>query len=425
MSSGVFFVFLWAGLTFFLLPKIYVTPVSWLFGIATVLIYSHVLYGGYFLFKKEERINFTVIILVIAIYSCLILLTLSLGWPALWFFRLQMAFLCAASFHAYYKTRLSQDYLKEFCNYKLYVEISSIIFCLWGLLILWLLPSLAAALGVFNLLFIIKSNHSIFFKKKLYRMNYAPCRISDSPLVSIVIIAYNEERYIGRLLESIKRQDYRKFEVIVVDDHSTDNTVGIAGDFARDLPLKVVQKEVRGISRSRNYGAGLAQGELILFLDADVHIGEDFIGKNLKTFRGKRLAAAGIDFIAETDFWADKIIAGFYRLWLRCVQYFNPRGIGIGLMVARELHRKVLFDETVIMSEDFDYVRRSAQLGKFRIIGSMPLRVSWRRFEKENRFLLILKYLYFEWYRQNIGEIRKKMLPYEFGDNNSTCFTPR
>jgi glycosyltransferase involved in cell wall biosynthesis len=230
-----------------------------------------------------------------------------------------------------------------------------------------------------------------------------------------VIIAYNEEQYIGKLLESIRAQDWPKYEVILVDDHSTDRTVEVANSFASLIPLKIVQKDIRGASRSRNYGETFAEGEVILFLDADVIMPGDFISKTFEVFREQRLSIAGVGFIPLTENKVDKLIAGIYRAWLLVVQYFNPRGIGFCLFVHNQLHKKVLFDEAVVMSEDFDYVRRAVQYGKFRIINSIPVKVSWRRFHQENRFLLVLKYLFFEWYRQHIGEIRKKLLPYEFG----------
>jgi glycosyltransferase involved in cell wall biosynthesis len=249
----------------------------------------------------------------------------------------------------------------------------------------------------------------------LYRIYYEPPKITDNPLISIVIVAYNEEEYIGKLLESIKAGNYSKIEVIIVDDHSIDRTIEIAKSFEKDFLLKIVQKPVRGVSRSRNYGAKFADGEIVLFLDADVTLPQDFIAKNLEVFIKHKLSIAAVDFIPKTEKKIDTIIISFYRLWLKTVQYYNPRGIGFCLFVCKSLHQQTLFDETIIMSEDFDYVKRATQYGKFRIITKLPIEVSWRRFSKENGIILILKYLFFEWYRQNIGEIRKKILPYEFG----------
>jgi len=394
-----------------------ITLSSVFFTISTVLIIIHVLYGGYFLFKKEKRLDILVFFSSCLICICLIYIAYNIAHPFFWFLWLQTLFLCAMIFHNYYRSKLKEVYLKEFCNYKLYIEIYAIMLLSIGMVFYAFLPAQKSLLGVLSLIFIIRLNILIFRKKKLYRLYYRPPRICELPFISIVIVAYNEEQYIGRLLESIKAQDYPKFEVIIVDDHSNDRTVEIARTFEAKFALKVVEKDIRGVSRSRNYGASNALGEIILFLDADVVLPTNFISNNIKTFREQRLSIAGVDFIPITENKIDKWITGFYRIWLKVVQYFNPRGIGFCLFAYKELHKKVLFDESIIMSEDFDYVKRAVQYGKFRFINTAPLSVSWRRFHKENRLLLILKYLFFEWYRQNIGEIRKKILPYEFGSH--------
>jgi len=328
---------------------------------------------------------------------------------------MQLAFISAIAFHHYCKSYLKEIYLKEFCNYKLFVETFGVFLCHLGILFTSYFPSHAVILGYIILIAIVRFNFLIFRRKKLYAIEYQPPEIPKTPLVSIVIIAYNEEKFIARLLESVRKQDYQKFEVIIVDDSSTDRTVEIAKGYQDLLPLRIVQKDIRGISRSRNYGASFASGEVILFLDGDVVIPHKFISDNLAAFIEQQLSIAGVDFTVFSKNKIDKLIIPLYRAWLKIVQYFNPRGIGFSLFVHRELHQKVLFDESVIMSEDFDYVKRAVKYGKFRILSNVLLGVSWRRFQNENRLLLILKYLFFEWYRQNIGEIRKKILPYEFG----------
>jgi glycosyltransferase involved in cell wall biosynthesis len=256
-----------------------------------------------------------------------------------------------------------------------------------------------------------------FFRlKKVHEIDLDTPITTESPLISIVISAYNEEKYIAKLLESIKIQNYKNFEVIVVDDNSEDETINVAKKFETDIPLKVVIKKIRGVAGSRNYGADLSRGELILFLDADVILTEKFLEKNIQAFKKLKLSSAFVDFKPISHYKIDLIIAWVYRLWLKLVQYFNPRGPGFCLLIHRDLHKKMHFDETVIMAEDFDYVRRGAMLGKFRILTGYPVLVSWRRFEKERRVILVLKYLFFELHRIFFGEIRKKIIPYDFGD---------
>ncbi len=269
LTASALFVFLWLILTFLLFLKITINFSSALFGISTILIFTHVLYGGYFLLKRENQIDVSVFFLESLIYICLVFLVYNIVYPVLWFFWVQVMFLCAMVFHSYYKSKLTQVYLKEFCNYKLYIEIYGIILCFLGMLFHAFFPSHTAILGTLSLIFVVGLNNAIFRKKRLYSIYYQPPNISETPFVSIVIIAYNEEQYIGKVLESIASQDYPKYEVIIVDDHSTDRTVEIAKSFESRLSLNIVQKDIRGASRSRNYGSSFAVGEVILFLDAD------------------------------------------------------------------------------------------------------------------------------------------------------------
>ena len=86
------------------------------------------------------------------------------------------------------------------------------------------------------------------------------------PYVSVVIPAYNEEIFLSLCLESIKKQDYAaEYEVIVVDNASTDNTAKIA----RDRGAKVVYESKRSPACARQKGAEVATGEIIAFIDAD------------------------------------------------------------------------------------------------------------------------------------------------------------
>ncbi len=89
---------------------------------------------------------------------------------------------------------------------------------------------------------------------------------SSAPLVSIVIPAYNVAHYLDEALESARAQTYRAFEIIVVDDGSTDETAQVAqsgGD------VRYLKQERQGCGLARNTGVEMARGELLAFLDAD------------------------------------------------------------------------------------------------------------------------------------------------------------
>ena len=93
------------------------------------------------------------------------------------------------------------------------------------------------------------------------------------PEWSIVIPALNEERYLPRLLESIRRQDFDDHEVILVDSDSDDNTV----DIAKSYGCRVLSGKRGNPGINRNIGAKHARGEHIIFFDADVVLPEGFL----------------------------------------------------------------------------------------------------------------------------------------------------
>lgn len=91
-----------------------------------------------------------------------------------------------------------------------------------------------------------------------------------SELVSIVIPAYNAERYIEKSIKSCINQTYKNIEIIVVNDGSTDNTVKIAQTISRqDNRIKIISTENGGVSKARNIGILNSTGEYLTFLDAD------------------------------------------------------------------------------------------------------------------------------------------------------------
>ena len=99
----------------------------------------------------------------------------------------------------------------------------------------------------------------------------------DNIKVSVIVPVFNQEKYISRCLDSITGQDFDGFEVIVIDDGSTDNSFRIISDKLEGcgIPHKIIRQENRGVSYSRNVGISKAKGDYIAFVD-----GDDYISKN-------------------------------------------------------------------------------------------------------------------------------------------------
>jgi glycosyltransferase involved in cell wall biosynthesis len=94
----------------------------------------------------------------------------------------------------------------------------------------------------------------------------------DGPLVSVIVGVYNKERFVGECLRSVLVQTYSNWELIVVDDASTDGSWNVIQEVAReDARVMVVKRTANsgGCGVARNEGSKLAQGEIFMFLDAD------------------------------------------------------------------------------------------------------------------------------------------------------------
>ena len=83
--------------------------------------------------------------------------------------------------------------------------------------------------------------------------------------MSVVVASYNGERFLAETLESVFAQDYDPFEVVFVDDGSSDGTAEIA----RSFPLRYLYQENAGLPAARNAGVAVAEGDLIAFVDDD------------------------------------------------------------------------------------------------------------------------------------------------------------
>lgn len=87
---------------------------------------------------------------------------------------------------------------------------------------------------------------------------------------SIIIPTYNVEKYIGSCIESVLQQSFSDFEILIINDGSTDGTLAVAESFAeRDSRIRFFSKENAGLSHTRNYGIDRAIGRYIYFLDSD------------------------------------------------------------------------------------------------------------------------------------------------------------
>ncbi len=205
--------------------------------------------------------------------------------------------------------------------------------------------------------------------------------------LSIIIPTLNEEKYLPKLLDSIKKQDYRNYEIIVSDGNSKDNTQKIAKEYG----CKVVEGGLPG--KARNNGAKIAKGKYLLFLDADVILPETFIKEVIEKFEWKGLDAITCKSIPLSNKKSDKIKYFFANNFLKIFENIKPMGVGYCILTKKEIFEKVKgFDESLKLCEDHDILNRISKVGKFKVLYKPKIYVSVRRFEKEGN-ILILKYI--------------------------------
>jgi len=102
----------------------------------------------------------------------------------------------------------------------------------------------------------------------------------NNPLITIIIPCYNGEKHIHETLDSINIQSFKNYEVIVINDGSTDNSKSIIENYT-NFEIRYVFQENKGVSNARNSGLKLSKGKYITFLDADDILSEDFLKSRL------------------------------------------------------------------------------------------------------------------------------------------------
>ena len=237
--------------------------------------------------------------------------------------------------------------------------------------------------------------------------------------VSIVIPALNEERYLPRLLESLKMYE-KPLEIIVVDGMSDDDTQGVVKRFAKAAPkrltVRLLTTDVRNVSVQRNRGAEAATGETIIFFDADSAIPSGArLQKLIDTFHRKGYGAATCRFVPIEGGLRAHVYYTFLWLFHASLALWNPYAIGAFMITTRKTMDAVGgFDPTIRICEDAEFAARARTVGGF---AAMPyaLLTSARRFEKHGYVRMGLTYIWIVIRRSMFGEIRDNRIAYEFG----------
>lgn len=118
--------------------------------------------------------------------------------------------------------------------------------------------------------------------------------------ISIIIPAYNAEKYIDKCLQSIINQTKKEIEIIVINDGSKDSTEKIIKKI-KDKRIKYIKQENKGIGKTRNNGIEKAEGKYLMFIDSDDYIAKDMCEKLFNKAENNKLDMVMCDFYKEFD----------------------------------------------------------------------------------------------------------------------------
>ncbi|MEM2341591.1 MAG: glycosyltransferase [Candidatus Bathyarchaeia archaeon] len=208
----------------------------------------------------------------------------------------------------------------------------------------------------------------------------------NSLRISVVIPTLQESEYIGDMLSDLVKSS-KDLEIIVVDGGSTDGTVDIAKRFTD----KVYILDKRGIGRARNYGASKANGDILIFMDADIKFPIDFAEKIILAFRDKNVIGVICNIMPLDPSPFEEAFFRFYNFLLHLFTYFKPHSQGKFFAVRREAFLKVGgFNENLPCIEDHDLALRLSKIGRIVFLSDLTVYESMRRFKRMG-FLRVLK----------------------------------
>ncbi|MBI2958619.1 MAG: glycosyltransferase [Chloroflexi bacterium] len=214
----------------------------------------------------------------------------------------------------------------------------------------------------------------------------APHKNPENPYLSVVVPAYNEGQLLNRTLESLLGQSYKDFELIVVDNNSSDNTA----DVARSFGAIVIREERQGVSHARQRGFMEARGQVIATTDADTVVPAGWLARIAHEFKkNDDLAAFGGLYTLYSGPITARLAIAYLSLPAWKMDRFFCRGWslpGANLAVRSSTFRKIGgFNTRLKLCEDVDLSHRLKALGRVVLDPKFLVSTSGRRFR--NGFL--------------------------------------
>ncbi len=200
---------------------------------------------------------------------------------------------------------------------------------------------------------------------------------------SIIIPTLNEEGFIGYLLNDICTQPVKPKEIVVVDGNSTDNTRNIVKKFKEVKLLKTKPQ----LATQRNIGAKHATGQILIFLDADTRLPNEFLKKVLN----KDIRVSCPIYLPYKSNFLINLVYLFFDLMFFIFQKVSASGAGSCIIVSNKLFTRLNGFNEAVKFEDIEFIRRASGKAQFSIL-PIYIWVSDRRFRKYGIFKTTLQY---------------------------------
>lgn len=206
-------------------------------------------------------------------------------------------------------------------------------------------------------------------------------------MVSVVIPAFNEEELINRCLDAfIKRNTSQKFEVILVDNNSTDRTVKFAKNYLTKLNLRILIQKQKGRGAARYMGFENAKGTFILSTDADCLVPSNWIEEHTKTIHeSNSVAVTGTCKINDLGTFSNVILNFTLPMFMKTYKLFTGHYwlSGFNFAIYKDVYDKSGgFNPDLNVQEDTELAFRVAKIGKIKLVSGLPVLFSGRRFKK-------------------------------------------
>lgn len=197
-------------------------------------------------------------------------------------------------------------------------------------------------------------------------------------MISVIIPSRNEAKYIEKTLLALKHQRYsKKFEIILADYKSKDKTVKIAEKYTK----KIVHARKKGVSAGRNAGAAVANGDILIFIDADTIPADNMLSAMEKAFEDKKVVGATCPIIPISHKIKDFMIFWSLNNYVKAtIKAKRPQITGMCFACRKKAFDKVGgFNERIMIAEDMELSKRLGKEGLFKFVDSTFVLTSTRR----------------------------------------------